>query len=46
MNYIEKNNAEIINLDINLICDYPKINPIKSKLKKVYQICLKLKLIK
>ena len=46
MNYIEKNNAEIINLDINLICDYPKINPIKSKLKKSLSNLLKVEVDK
>ena len=34
MDFVRKYNGKIINLDINLICDYPKINPIKLKLKK------------
>ena len=34
LNFLRKCNGKIINLDINLICDYPKINPIKLKLKK------------
>ncbi len=34
LNYINKYNGEIINLDINLICDYPKIKPIKLKIEK------------
>ena len=46
MNYIEENNGEIINLDINLICDYPKINPIKSKLKKSLSNLLKVEVDK
>jgi len=46
MSYIEENNGEIINLDINLICDYPKINPIKSKLKKSLSNLLKVEVDK
>jgi 2-C-methyl-D-erythritol 4-phosphate cytidylyltransferase/2-C-methyl-D-erythritol 2,4-cyclodiphosphate synthase len=34
MDFVKKLDGRIINLDINLICDYPKINPIKLKLKK------------
>ena len=34
MDFVRECNGKIINLDINLICDYPKINPIKLKLKK------------
>ena len=26
--------GEIINLDLNIICDYPKINPIRDKIRK------------
>jgi 2-C-methyl-D-erythritol 4-phosphate cytidylyltransferase/2-C-methyl-D-erythritol 2,4-cyclodiphosphate synthase len=34
MDFVKKLDGRIINLDINLMCDYPKINPIKLKLKK------------
>ena len=34
MDFVKECNGKIINLDVNLICDYPKINPIKQKLKK------------
>jgi len=34
MDFVRECNGKIINLDINIICDYPKINPIKLKLKK------------
>lgn len=34
IDFVKKLDGRIINLDINLICDYPKINPIKLKLKK------------
>ena len=34
LNYISKYEGEIVNLDINLICDYPKIKPIKLKIEK------------
>tara|TARA_B100000927_G_scaffold15348_1_gene12046 strand:+ start:150 stop:1322 length:1173 start_codon:yes stop_codon:yes gene_type:complete len=34
LNFVKECNGNIINLDISLLCDYPKINPIKLKLKK------------
>ena len=34
LDFVKECNGKIINLDVNLICDYPKINPIKQKLKK------------
>ena len=33
LNFIEENYGEIYNLDINIICDYPKINPLKERIK-------------
>ena len=29
-----KKQGQILNLDINIICDYPKINPIRAKIRK------------
>ena len=29
-----KKQGQILNLDINIICDYPKINPIRTKIRK------------
>ena len=34
LDFVKECNGNIINLDISLLCDYPKINPIKLKLKK------------
>ena len=34
MDFVKDCNGKIINLDVNLICEYPKITPIKQKLKK------------
>ena len=34
--------GEIINLDLNIICDYPKINPIRDKIRKNLSKILKI----
>ena len=34
--------GEIINLDLNIICDYPKINPIRNKIRKNLSKILKI----
>ncbi len=34
--------GEIINLDLNIICDYPKIKPIRSKIRKSISNILKI----
>ncbi len=34
--------GEIINLDLNIICDYPKIKPIRSKIRKSLSTILKI----
>ena len=34
--------GEIINLDLNIICDYPKIKPIRSKIRKSLSNILKI----
>ena len=34
--------GEIINLDLNIICDYPKINPIRNKIRKNISKILKI----
>ena len=34
LNLINKKNACIVNLDLNLICDYPKITPLKTSIVK------------
>ena len=42
LNYLWTENGEIINLDLNIICDYPKINPIRNKIKKNLSKILKI----
>ncbi len=33
LGFLEENYGKISNLDINIICDYPKIDPLKEKIK-------------
>ena len=35
--------GEIINLDLNIICDYPKINPIRDNIRNNLSKILKIK---
>ena len=34
LDVIKEKNGSIVNLDLNLICDYPKIKPIRRKILK------------
>ena len=43
IDFLNENNGRISNLDINIICDYPKISPLRNKILESISKMLEIK---